>query len=238
MTKPNLNLLQLSGYPIFEQLKLEEALLRTSHENWCILNHGAPPAIVMGISGCPKTLLHEELVKAKPIPVIRRFSGGGTVVTDEDTIFATFICNSQELNVTCYPHHVFEWSKTIYSPVFGEFGFALVENDYVMGNKKFGGNAQYIRQNRWLHHSSLLWRFKTEHMEYLKMPPKRPNYRQSRSHEEFLCGLENYIPSREMVVKKIFDSVNNFFLVKKTRLELATESLKEPHRQATTLIGI
>jgi hypothetical protein len=49
---PRINLLHLSRYPIYAQLRLEEALLRTSAASWCILNDGAAaPAIVMGISG-------------------------------------------------------------------------------------------------------------------------------------------------------------------------------------------
>jgi hypothetical protein len=43
------------GMDILRQLRMEEALLRCDHRNWCIVNDGAPPAappaIVMGISG-------------------------------------------------------------------------------------------------------------------------------------------------------------------------------------------
>ena len=47
-----INLLRLSRFPIYHQLVLEEALLRGTAQNWCIINDGAfSPAIVMGISG-------------------------------------------------------------------------------------------------------------------------------------------------------------------------------------------
>lgn len=47
-----MNVLRISRMPIIQQLRLEEALLRTSKENWMILNDGCiQPAIVMGISG-------------------------------------------------------------------------------------------------------------------------------------------------------------------------------------------
>ncbi|ERN08330.1 hypothetical protein AMTR_s03745p00005370, partial [Amborella trichopoda] len=49
---PLMNLLKLRGKPILEQLQLEERLLRTSSDNWCIINDGTnTPTIVMGISG-------------------------------------------------------------------------------------------------------------------------------------------------------------------------------------------
>ena len=53
-----INLCQLKGVSILEQLKMEEALLRAGTGNWCLVNEGASPAIVIGISG--KT---EELIR-------------------------------------------------------------------------------------------------------------------------------------------------------------------------------
>jgi hypothetical protein len=51
--QPILKLLRLSRFPIYHQLVLEEALLRATTDNWCLINDGAfAPAIVMGISGC------------------------------------------------------------------------------------------------------------------------------------------------------------------------------------------
>jgi lipoate-protein ligase A len=32
------------------------------------------------------------------IPVIKRFSGGGTVIVDENTLFVTFVCDDEFLN--------------------------------------------------------------------------------------------------------------------------------------------
>ena len=47
-----MKLLRLSRFPIYHQLVMEEALLRATQHNWCIVNDGAfSPAIVMGISG-------------------------------------------------------------------------------------------------------------------------------------------------------------------------------------------
>jgi hypothetical protein len=145
MAAPVLNLLRTSRLPIIAQLRLEEALLRTSKENWMLINDGAvQPAIVLGISGCalsgprpacakrrahlrqaedcpcrpqasawPRALTPARLLAAPPgcpsccskpdeliqveqaieagIKVIRRFSGGGTVAVDHDTVFTTLI---------------------------------------------------------------------------------------------------------------------------------------------------
>ncbi|KAL2621241.1 hypothetical protein R1flu_001446 [Riccia fluitans] len=79
-------------------LTLEELLLRTSADNWCLLNDGtSPPSIVMGISGKPEKLLEVEKVVKDGVPVIKRFSGGGTVIVDEGTLFVTLICSRSAL---------------------------------------------------------------------------------------------------------------------------------------------
>jgi hypothetical protein len=47
-----MNVVRFKGMPILEQLFLEEKLLRTSSDNWCIVNDGTnTPSIVMGLSG-------------------------------------------------------------------------------------------------------------------------------------------------------------------------------------------
>lgn len=49
---PSMKLVRLKGMSILEQLHLEERLLRTSSDNWCLINDGTTsPAIVMGLSG-------------------------------------------------------------------------------------------------------------------------------------------------------------------------------------------
>lgn len=44
--------------------------------------------------------------------------------------------------------------------------------------RKFGGNAQAITRQRWLHHTSFLWDFKPENMQLLKAPVRAPDYRE------------------------------------------------------------
>lgn len=49
---PLMKLIKLRGMPILQQLHLEERLLRTSSDNWCLINDGTnSPPIVMGLSG-------------------------------------------------------------------------------------------------------------------------------------------------------------------------------------------
>src|SRR5262245_13582464 len=110
------HLLTLPNVPIFEQLQLEEALLRTDERNWCILNTNSSEAIVMGISGKPEKLLNLDLVKRDKISVIKRFSGGGTVFISPCTVFVTLICNAQDSPIPLQPRPILEWTEKLYQP--------------------------------------------------------------------------------------------------------------------------
>lgn len=56
------------------------------------MNRGSQrPTVVMGIGGKTEKLIDISLVKQRGIQVVRRFTGGGTVVIDQDSLFASLI---------------------------------------------------------------------------------------------------------------------------------------------------
>jgi len=224
-------ILNLKNVPILEQLRIEEALLRADKGNWCVINTGAPPAIVMGISGKPHQLLDLEKVKRDQIPVIKRFSGGGTVYIDPKTVFVTLICNAADLSVAPQPKPILEWSEKLYRPLFK--GFQARENDYVFGERKFGGNAQYIQKGRWLHHTSFLWDYDPAKMNYLLLPERRPKYRESRPHADFLCTLRPYYPQKESLINALSTHIMAYFDAELASEELVQEILARPHRKVS-----
>ena len=207
-------------------------------------------AIIMGIGGKPEKLIDIQSAKNDNVLVIKRFSGGGTVVVDHSSLWTTFIGRNKILKdrVKPYPREIMEWSAdTIFSPAFkmmntaatsdnksrkrgrqtlvfqgkscgvsGGVGesvvlppsieeeddvqqqtstlpsFQLRENDYVLGERKIGGNAQTITGDSFLHHTSFLWDWDNTNMDYLTLPDKRPDYRGDRSHDEFLVRLKDH----------------------------------------------
>ena len=194
---PFFRLLDLS-IPIFEQLRLEEALLRTSEDNWCIINRNSPPAIVMGISGKVAELVDVEKAEKASIGIIRRFSGGGTVVVDPQTLFVTFICNQQEvIKKNAYAEDILRWAVPHFPLV------SLQENDFVIGEKKCAGNALYIQKNRWLIHTSFLWNWDKKLMDILLIPSQMPLYRKKRGHEDFLIALSSHWENREDWIQQV-----------------------------------
>lgn len=122
-----------------------------------------------------KELVDVEKVAKDWIPLIRRFTGGGTVIVDDQTLFTTFIMNAKHAECDPYPRNIMHWSADIFRLVFDDAkNFGLSEHDYTLGNAKIGGNAQAIVKDRWCHHTSFLWSYDPRRMQYLLMPKKRP----------------------------------------------------------------
>jgi hypothetical protein len=116
----------------------------------------------------------------------------------------------------------------------------LRENDYVVGERKVGGNAQSISKNRWLHHTSFLWEFRPEMMRYLKHPAKTPAYREGRQHLDFLAPLSAVLPSRDTLPSRVEPALRAM------GLEAASASLEEAeaavfglqHHRATAVVDL
>lgn len=231
MKYPNINLIELSNCPIYKQLALEEALLRADTNNWCIVNMGSEDSIVLGVSSNPEEMIHLEQLQNKPIPLIRRFSGGGTVYVDQNTLFITFICNKEDTLTHCYPEPILEWGRAFYQQIFESDHFGLKGNDYVMGNKKIGGNALYIRKDRWLLHTSFLWDYDIDKINLLKHPKKIPEYRQNRPHHDFLTSLHKFYPSVKPLLKKIPQVLSKNFSLHESFQKIPQELLLKEHRK-------
>jgi len=255
-----------SGLSILERLVLEEAILRHDPQKrcWAIVGTHDPTyntrlrrissadfnseqhrqsevqgtcAIVLGIGGKPSELVNMPLAKQDSVLMIKRFSGGGTVVVDHSSLFTSFIGRDDALpHVMPYPREIMSWSaEAVFVPTFrkladmvsdggatkvtptliadsksgltnlggrsiehdgGPFDavpeFTLRDNDYVLGERKVAGNAQAITNVGWIHHTSFLWDYDENNMKYLTLPPKRPEYRGDRSHDDFLVKLSDY----------------------------------------------
>lgn len=196
-----IKLITFENFPIIEQLKLEESLLRNDERNFCLINFGTPPAIILG-----RANRVDEWLQAKSnVPIIQRSSGGGSVVVDEDTLFITFILNTADNKgqiELLFPSDILKWGERLYVPFFRK-GFALIENDFAIHDRKCAGNALYLKNKRFLFHTSFLWDYSEELMACLKTPPKAPAYRKNREHRDFLYKLKADFPSKEHFFKSI-----------------------------------
>ena len=235
--KAPLRLIVLDQVPIFKQLQMEEALLRLDTQNWCLLNQGSPPSIVMGISGNPHESLNQEKMKAAPLPLIQRYSGGGTVVVDPNTLFVSFIFQKTAHPFSCFPESIFRWTEIFYKEAFDIPYFQLIENDYTIGELKCGGNAQYIQKERFAHHTTFLWDYDPYLMDYLAFPKKVPAYRSKRPHSEFLCRLQSFLSSKDQFFRQISETLSKRFTLLPTSSDDISPLLNQPHRKTTRLVN-
>jgi len=76
--------------------------------------------IVMGIGGKPEKLLNLDKVRNNGVMVVKRFSGGGTVVLDKSSLWTTFIGRTNHFShVEPFPRNIMEWSANdVFGPTF------------------------------------------------------------------------------------------------------------------------
>uniref|UniRef100_A0A453D6Q0 BPL/LPL catalytic domain-containing protein n=1 Tax=Aegilops tauschii subsp. strangulata TaxID=200361 RepID=A0A453D6Q0_AEGTS len=125
VARPLMRLVTMGGAPILQQLHLEERLLRRTSDNWCIVNDGtAPPTIVMGVSGKVSELVKIRPVLRDHVPVVRRFSGGGTVIVDQGMVNVHRLHMQQDcclwVAAVSSRHHVMD-RPAVWFRGFGEF---------------------------------------------------------------------------------------------------------------------
>ncbi|MEB2681318.1 lipoate--protein ligase family protein [Chlamydia suis] len=222
------------GLPIFKQLQIEEALLRNSSQNFCLVNTNLPEAVVLGISRKPEQDLYVEHLRSDNIPIIRRYSGGGTVFLDADSLMVSWIMNSPSPMPSS--KKLLQWTSTIYTPIFPS-GFKVIDNDYTLFEKKIGGNAQYIQKQRWVHHTTFLWDMNPQKLaRYLPIPQIQPAYRQNRSHTDFLTTIHSWFDSKEDFLSKLRHSAAHKIVWKEGSQPMIAKALSQPHRQATQIL--
>jgi len=204
-----LRLLRLSpsdGVPIWEQLRIEESLHRSSRQpaaigqGWLVLNYPGvvqTPTIVLGFSGKPKLLVNEEERQKQGVRMLRRFTGGGTVVVDHRTVFASWLLGTDTVATTKpFPREIMQWSAGFYAEAFKHLGvndFTLRADDYTVGDLKIAGNAQAISAEKYIHHTSFLYDYDDKLLNVLKIPSKQPEYRANRGHSSFLTRIKDVI---------------------------------------------
>ncbi len=214
MTRPSssqniLHVLRTARLPILAQLHIEEALFRATSNNYLLINDGVEsPAIVLGISGKPEALVHEDRAREMGVPLVKRFTGGGTVVLDEDSIMATVIVGggASGFGLDCFPRQIMEWTHGLLTTATAATAataarkrntFSLRENDFTIGSRKIGGNAQAISGDKFLQHTSFLWDYRDDRMALLKTPEKQPAYREQREHGGFVERLKQVVPDAD-----------------------------------------
>ena len=201
-----------------ENLACDEALL-----DWCESGTGAEclrfwespePFVVAGYANQVATEVNVAACEARKVPILRRCSGGGTVVQGPGCLNYTlilpitkdgplhsiavanqFIMRRNRAAIQTINHQ----PSTINCAIRGH-------TDLVIGGRKFSGNSQRRRKHFLLFHGTFLLNFDLALIgNLLQMPSKQPDYRESRKHADFLTNINVSAEMVKAALEKAWD---------------------------------
>ncbi len=186
-----------------DDLALDEALLLRAEagEGGEVLRvwERSLPAVVLG-AGCRLADdVDEAACRADGVPILRRASGGGTVLLGPGCLLYTLVLDSEQAPELA-------GIRSSYAFILGRVAAMLPEvqgvgpagiSDLAAAGRKFSGNAQQRKRRFLLHHGTLLYAFDLGRVgRYLRSPPRQPDYRAGRNHAAFLHNLD--LPAEEI----------------------------------------
>lgn len=158
------------------------------------------PFVVLGVSGRIAEEVDGAACAADGVPVLRRASGGGTVLQGPG-------CLNYSL-VLSLPHRAELRDVTRgYALLLARVAGALERcgapgarqegtSDLAIAGLKLSGSAQKRTRRALLHHGTLLYSFRLEDIpRYLREPGNQPAYRDRRLHTEFVRNLDVPAPA-------------------------------------------
>ncbi|MBA61553.1 MAG: lipoate-protein ligase A related protein [Planctomycetaceae bacterium] len=192
-----MQLLDITLDSMIENIALDEALLlhcEQTGEQFLRFWNPRQHAVIMGRSGKLEQEAITEYCRANQIPVYRRPSGGGTILTGPGCLMYATVLNSN-LNLQL------KQIQGCHDFVLGEMVNALNQigipcgilgvSDLAIGNLKFSGNSLRLKRDSILYHGTLLCEFNLKRISNaLLPPPKQPGYRENRTHIEFVTNLD------------------------------------------------
>jgi lipoate-protein ligase A len=176
-----------------ENLACDEALLDLCDEGrgdevlrfW----ESPTPFVVLGYSNKAAAEVNLESCRRDGVPVLRRVSGGGAVVQGPGCLNYALILRIPDsgplAHITDTNHFIMQrHAAALNAEVRGH-------TDLALGELKFSGNSQRRKRRALLFHGTFLLNFDLAGIErWLRMPSREPDYRQQRSHRQFLTNLD------------------------------------------------
>lgn len=181
-----------------ENLALDEALLDAAEdqrESTETLRLWESPtlAVVVGRSSRIALEVRQEVCRRDGVPVLRRSSGGAAVVIGPGCLMYAVVLSLARrpaLRAVDAAH------RFVLGKMVDALRLLVPEvrcrgiSDLVLGERKFSGNSLRLKRENLLYHGTILYNFPLEWIgRYLAMPPREPDYRKGRPHDEFVTNL-------------------------------------------------
>lgn len=178
-------------------LALDEALLLAAEEDGIgeVLRLWESPSLaaIVGAGGSVALDVNRAACEAENVPILRRASGGGTVLLGPGCLGYSLILRTDRapgLDLI-QPSTRYVLNKVL-NAIRSVAPEAVVRgtSDLAANGLKFSGNAQQRKRKHFLHHGTLLCGFDLACVSRLLHSPERqPDYRRDRPHVEFLTNL-------------------------------------------------
>jgi lipoate-protein ligase A len=193
-----MKLLDLTLSTPAENLACEEVLLGWAEAERLegILRFWEPTSnfVVVGYANEVAKEVDVRFCEEAGVPVLRRFTGGGTVVQMPGCLNYAVILPYAAGGPLRTIHLTNEFVLRRVADALQELAPGPIElrghTDLAVGGRKFSGNAQRRSRDYLVFHGSLLLKADLAFIERaLRMPSKEPDYRTGRSHRDFLVNL-------------------------------------------------
>jgi lipoate-protein ligase A len=152
------------------------------------------PFVVLGYSRRMKADVHVDACAKDEVPVLRRYSGGGTILQGPGCLNYSLILRTEQIGpfstITGTTSYILQHHAGVLRFLSGKEIAIEGESDLTMEGRKFSGNAQRRLAKYLLFHGTFLFDFDLKNIErYLSVPDRQPAYRSHRSHGEFLGNI-------------------------------------------------
>ena len=182
--------LELKGTDPYQNLAIEEYVFENCEEETFILWQNEP-CVVFGKNQNPYVEVMIDLCKNKNIKLVRRITGGGCVYHDLGNVNYSFISPDRPEGID------FEYfTKPIVSALnsIGVNCKLSGRNDLLLDNgRKISGNAQHSKNNRVLHHGTLLFDSDLDVLsELLNVDPEKLQSKAIRSAKSRVANIKDF----------------------------------------------
>jgi lipoate-protein ligase A len=211
-----------------ENLACDEALLDGCEECYPdeILRFWEPRQhfVVLGYSNKVAAEVNLNACRAFGIPVLRRCSGGGTVLQGPGCLNYALILRIREgsamASITEANAFIMNRNRNALNTLLG--GRVLIQGhtDLTLQGLKFSGNSQRRKRRFLLFHGSVLLHLDLALVEQvLRLPSKQPSYRLSRTHKDFLTNLPVQADAVKEALKQVWGASETLEEVPEERIE-------------------
>jgi lipoate-protein ligase A len=169
------------------------------------------PFVVLGYANQAAREANLDACHAHGIPIFRRCSGGGTVLQGPGCLSYSLILQIRETGPTASiagtNSFIMQRLQSALASLLPEPVRIQGRTDLALGNRKFSGNAQRRRRKFLIFHGTFLLNFDLTLIEdFLQMPSKQPDYRNERSHVEFLANLNLSAESVKTAIRQAWQA--------------------------------